>query len=158
MASVWILFLVFGCSACLVPVVYTIIEGHKDSLDMGYLYGGKTSSLEFLAMVNGMLFMALGSLIGYPIALASVGALRGLLSHDLVALRGTCPNCGEEVFAFLRSDQPNNPHRADCHVCECSLEFRPKVEQSISNPGRRWVYGRIYLVPQKGRKRRGRWM
>lgn len=71
LASVWILFLVFGCSACLVPVVYTIIEGHKDSLDMGYLYGGKTSSLEFLAMVNGMLFMALGSLIGYPIALAS---------------------------------------------------------------------------------------
>lgn len=71
LASVWILFLLFGSSACLVPVVYTIIEGYKDSIDMEYLYVGKTSALEFLGMVNGMLFMALGSLIGYPIASAS---------------------------------------------------------------------------------------
>jgi hypothetical protein len=27
----------------------------------------------------------------------SVGALRGLLSNNLVALKGSCPNCGEQV-------------------------------------------------------------
>lgn len=34
-----------------------------------------------------------------------------------------------QVFGFARSNQSNySPHRADCHVCECSLEFRTKVE------------------------------
>lgn len=34
-----------------------------------------------------------------------------------------------QVFGFVRSNQSkDSPHRADCHVCECSLEFRTKVE------------------------------
>jgi len=34
-----------------------------------------------------------------------------------------------KVFAFVRTDKGNNsPHRADCHVCECLLEFRTKAE------------------------------
>lgn len=34
-----------------------------------------------------------------------------------------------QVFAFVRSDSSNDsPHRAECHVCESSLEFRTKVE------------------------------
>ncbi|XP_075636074.1 uncharacterized protein LOC142608227 [Castanea sativa] len=105
-------------------------------------------------MVNGILFMALGSVIGYPIASASVKVLQGLWRNDLVALEGACPNCGEEVFAFVKPNQTNNsPHRADCHVCECLLEFRTKtkVERSVSRLGRGWVYSRIYLVSRRGR-------
>lgn len=34
-----------------------------------------------------------------------------------------------QVFAFVKSDQSNaSPHRAECHVCECALEFRTKAE------------------------------
>ncbi|XP_058209963.1 PGR5-like protein 1B, chloroplastic isoform X3 [Rhododendron vialii] len=128
----------------------------EDAFSSGYYYSSQPS--QFLAILNGMLFMALGSVIGYPIASASVKALEGLWRNDLVAVKGACPNCGEEVFGFARSNQSNySPHRADCHVCECSLEFRTKVEQSISIPGRRLVYGRIYLIKQRGRSHHQRW-
>lgn len=34
-----------------------------------------------------------------------------------------------QVFAFVKSNQfGNSPHKAECHVCECLLEFRTKVE------------------------------
>ncbi|XP_057472662.1 PGR5-like protein 1B, chloroplastic [Actinidia eriantha] len=159
LASVWLLFLGFGSSACLIPVIYTIGQGYHDAFNSGFSYSSQASALELLSMLNGMLFMALGSVIGYPIASASVGALKGLWRNDLVALKGACPNCGEEVFAFVRSDQSNNsPHRADCHVCESSLEFRTNIEQSISRLGKTWVYGRIYLIRQRGRNRRQKWM
>lgn len=158
LASVWLLFLGFGSSACLVPVISMIGQAYRDAFNSGFSYSSQASALGFLSMLNGILFMALGSAIGFPIASASVRALQGLWRNDLVALKGACPNCGEEVFAFVRSDHSNNsPHRADCHVCECSLEFRTKVEQSISIPGRQWVYGRIYLIKQRGRRRQ-RWM
>ncbi|KAK6780087.1 hypothetical protein RDI58_022271 [Solanum bulbocastanum] len=73
--------------------------------------------------------MVLGSIIGFPIASASVGALQGLWKNDLVALKEACPNCGEEVFAFLKAEKSyHSPHRADCHVCGSRLEFQTKVE------------------------------
>ncbi|XP_057955507.1 PGR5-like protein 1B, chloroplastic isoform X2 [Malania oleifera] len=159
LAGIWILFFAFGCLACLVPIIYTVGLAYQDALDSGLHYSSHTSAFEFLAMVNGILFMLLGSVIGYPIASASVKVLLGLWRNDLVALKGACPNCGEEVFAFVQSDQfRNSPHRSDCHVCECCLEFRTKIEQSISKLGRDWVHGRIYLVSQRGGNQRRRWM
>lgn len=158
LASVWLLFLGVGSSACLVPVIYTVGQAYKDVLDSGFSGSSQASVLEFLAMLNGMLFMMLGSVIGYPIASASVKALRRLWKNDLVALKGACPNCGEEVFAFVRSSPfSNSPHRADCHVCECLLEFRTTVEQSIYRAGKQWVHGRIYLIRKRGRSRQQRW-
>lgn len=158
LASVWLLFLGFGSSACLIPVIYSIGQAYQDAFSSGYYHSSQPSWLQFLALLNNMLYMALGSAIGYPIASASVRALEGLWRNDLVALKGACPNCGEEVFGFVRSNQSNDsPHRADCHVCECSLEFRTKIEQSMSFPGRRWVYGRVYLIKQRGKNRRQRW-
>lgn len=157
LASVWLLFLGIGGTACLVPLIYFITRAYQDAFNSGFTYSSQ-ASMDSLAMLNGMLFMVLGSMIGYPVASASVGALRGLWKNDLVALKGACPNCGEEVFAFVRSGQSNNsPHRADCHVCECSLEFRTKVKQPISSSGRRWVYGRIYLKRERRRSRRQVW-
>eukprot|EP00262_Sarcandra_glabra_P008927 TRINITY_DN22879_c0_g1_i1.p1 TRINITY_DN22879_c0_g1~~TRINITY_DN22879_c0_g1_i1.p1 ORF type:complete len:323 (-),score=23.28 TRINITY_DN22879_c0_g1_i1:176-1054(-) len=157
LASVWILLLMFGSLALFVPVVYTIALAYQDSVYSRLESHSATSSLEFLAMANGILFVGLGSVIGFPIASASVRALQGLWKNDLVALKGACPNCGEEVFAFVRAEKSNQPpHRADCHVCERALEFRTKVEQFVSRTGRRWVYGRIYLVPQASTKRQRR--
>lgn len=154
LASVWLLFLCIGGTACFVPLIYTIGQAYQEAFNSGYTYSSQISSIDSLAMLNGMLFMVLGSML----ASASAGALQRLWKNDLVALKGACPNCGEEVFAFVRSNQSNNaPHRADCHVCSCSLEFRTKVEQSICSPGRQWVYGRIYLKRQRSRSRRQVW-
>ncbi|KAH9701299.1 PGR5-like A protein [Citrus sinensis] len=126
---IWILILAFGSSICFVPIIYTVFLAYQDAFSRGISYGSHASVSGFLATVNVILFMAVGSLIGYPIASASVRVLQGLWRNDLVALRGACPNCGEEVFAFVNSDQTkNSPHRADCHVCESLLEFRTKVE------------------------------
>ncbi|XP_008784599.1 PGR5-like protein 1B, chloroplastic isoform X2 [Phoenix dactylifera] len=129
LASVWILLLVFGASAFLVPTIYTINLALKDaSNSRDFLYNGR-SPFESLTMLNAILFIGLGYLIGYPVASASVQALQGLWRNDLVALKGSCPNCGEEVFAFVRAEKSKQqPHRAECHVCESALVFRTKVE------------------------------
>nr|XP_009384871.1 PREDICTED: PGR5-like protein 1B, chloroplastic isoform X3 [Musa acuminata subsp. malaccensis] len=107
------------------------------------------STFGSLMMVNKTLILGLGHLVGYPLAFASIQALQGLWRNELVAMKGSCPNCGEEVFTFVRAENSTgHPHRAACHVCECSLEFQTKVEQSFTVPGKRWVYGRVYLVQQ----------
>ncbi|XP_047337987.1 PGR5-like protein 1B, chloroplastic [Impatiens glandulifera] len=152
LASVWLLFLAVGSSACLVPVMYTIFQAYQSMFDPGFSYSSHASMLGSRAVLIHILFMALGSLIGYPIASASVGILRRLWRNDLIALKGACPSCGEEVFAFVKFSQTNNsPHRAACHVCESSLEYLAKVEPSVSTLGRRWVYGRIYFIQQRGK-------
>ncbi|XVF46525.1 hypothetical protein PTKIN_Ptkin03bG0034000 [Pterospermum kingtungense] len=157
LASIWILIFAFGCTLCLVPIIYTISLAYQDPFSSDVSYGSQASNFEFLATVNGILFMGIGSVIGYPLASAAVRVLQRLWRNDLVALKGACPNCAEEVFAFVKSDKFNDsPHRAECHVCECTLEFRAKAEQSVSRMGRRWVYGRVYLVSRRGRSRR--WM
>ncbi|XP_077238994.1 PGR5-like A protein [Tasmannia lanceolata] len=153
LASTWIFFLLFGSFLFLMPTFYTISLAYQDALFLRFSSNSARLAFDFFAI----LFMGLGFVIGYPIASASVRALEGLWRSDLLALKGSCPNCGEEVFAFVSADQSNqSPHRADCHVCECSLEFRTKVEESSTRPGERWVYGRIYLIPGTARKLR-RW-
>ncbi|XP_045826607.1 PGR5-like protein 1B, chloroplastic [Trifolium pratense] len=157
LASTWTVFLAFGSLACLGPISYTVGMAYQNAFDSGLSYRSQASAFEFLASVNSILFIVLGFVIGYPVASASVKILHGLWRNDLAALRGACPNCGEEVFAFVRMDRNfDSPHRTDCHVCECLLEFRTNVEQSVSRLGRQWVYGRIYLVSPRGRSRRQR--
>ncbi|CAJ1933126.1 unnamed protein product [Sphenostylis stenocarpa] len=155
LASTWAIFLAFGSLACVGPISYTVGMAYQNAFDSGLSLGSQTTGVGFLALVNSLIFVGLGFVIGYPVASASVKVLQGLWMNDLVALKGACPNCGEEVFAFVRMDRNiESPHRADCHVCECILEFRTKVEQSVSRFGRQWVYGRIYLVSLRGRSRR----
>lgn len=139
--------LAFGISAFLLPTFYTISLAFEDSTDIRYLFMSERYRFELLTMVNVILCAGFGILIGYPVASASVQALRGLWRNDLVALKGSCPSCGEEVFAFVRAENSKILRQStECHVCECALEFRTKVEQSASETGRRLVYGRIYLV------------
>ncbi|ESW04055.1 hypothetical protein PHAVU_011G063700 [Phaseolus vulgaris] len=155
LASTWAMFLAFGSLACVGPISYTVGMAYQNAFDSGVSLGSQTPGLGFLALVNSFIFLGLGVVIGYPVASASVKVLQSLWRNDLVALKGACPNCGEELFAFVRMDRNiESPHRADCHVCECLLEFRTKVEQPVSRFGRQWVYGRIYLVSLRGRSRR----
>ncbi|OMO67786.1 hypothetical protein CCACVL1_20315 [Corchorus capsularis] len=155
LASIWILIFAFGCTLCAVPIIYTISLAYQDPFSSDFSYDSQAANLEFLATVNGILFMGIGSVIGYPLASAAVRVLQRLWRNDLMALKGACPNCGEEVFAFVKSEEfSNSRHRADCHVCDCTLEFRAKAEQSVSILGRRWAYGRVYLISRRGRSRR----
>ncbi|KAL6624791.1 hypothetical protein ACP70R_032112 [Stipagrostis hirtigluma subsp. patula] len=131
LSSIWMLLLLFGSSAFLVPSLYTLSLAFGDAFGARrLLYGAK--SLDMITRVNDMALVGLGYLVGYPIASASVGALQGLLTNNLVALRGSCPNCGEQVFAFVKTDKSiQAPHRAECHVCECPLEYRTKIVSEI---------------------------
>ncbi|KAL1323836.1 hypothetical protein HN51_034069 [Arachis hypogaea] len=153
LASTWTMFLAFGSLVCLGPTLYTVGMTYQNAFSSGLSLDSQPSGLE-LTMVNSI-FVVLCFVIGYPIVSASVKVLQGLWVNDLVALKGACPNCGEEVFAFVRMDRNiDSPHRANCHVCGSILEFRTKVEpSSVSRLGRKWVYGRIYLVSARGRFR-----
>ena len=71
LASIWVLFLAIGSSACTVPIIYTIGLAYQDAFNSGISYVEQIPAFQFLATVNGILFMVFGSLIGYPIASAS---------------------------------------------------------------------------------------
>ncbi|KAF3330494.1 PGR5-like protein 1B [Carex littledalei] len=148
LVSIWLLLLTFGTSAFLIPAAYSIKSALREAFTSIFVVDQWKSPLEMLNAVSNTLLVGMGYLIGYPIASASVQALQGLWTNDLVALKGSCPNCGEEVFAFVKTNDKSRllPHRAECHVCQCGLEYRTKVEQSSSGPRRSWVYGRVYLV------------
>lgn len=69
LACIWILFLAVGGSAFLVPIVYIVGLAHQEAFNSGFAYSSE--SLQFLAMANSFLFMAMGLLIGYPIVSSS---------------------------------------------------------------------------------------
>ncbi|KAE8733033.1 hypothetical protein F3Y22_tig00001644pilonHSYRG00387 [Hibiscus syriacus] len=157
LASIWILIFAFGCTLCLVPIIYTISLAYQDPFSSDVPYDIQAANLEFLSTVNGILPMGIGFVTGYALASSAVRVLQRLWRNDLVALKGGCPNCGEEVFAFVKSEKFNgSPQRAECHVCDSTLEFGAKTEQSVSRHGRKWLYGRIYRLSRRGRSRR--WM
>ena len=72
LASLWSLFLALGCSACVSPIFYTVSTAYHRAFDSGLSYGSPSSSgLGLLFVVNSIIFMALGFVIGYPVASAS---------------------------------------------------------------------------------------
>lgn len=71
LATVWILLLAFGCLAFLVPTIYTVGLAYQDAFNSRISSSSMTSALEFLSMMKGVLLMALGFVIAYPIASAS---------------------------------------------------------------------------------------
>ena len=71
LASIWMVFLTIGSSLCVGPIIYTFVLAYQDAISSGISQGSQASMIQFLATVNGILFMAVGSLIGYPIASSS---------------------------------------------------------------------------------------
>lgn len=94
LASIWILFLAFGSSACLVPMVYTVSLAYQEAFNPGFSYINQTFAF---SMLNAILFMALGSVIGYPIASASgkLNCIHSPLKYFKIF------NCFEGFFLFL---------------------------------------------------------
>lgn len=71
LASIWILIFGIGSSICLVPMIYTVVLAYQDAFSQGISYGSQASVSGFLVAANVILFMAVGALIGYPVASAS---------------------------------------------------------------------------------------
>lgn len=71
LASVWLMILGFGGFVCLIPVVYTIGQAYQDAFSSGDFHTSQASMLQFLTMLTGIIYIILGSIIGYPIASAS---------------------------------------------------------------------------------------
>ncbi|OMO56492.1 PGR5-like protein 1B, chloroplastic [Corchorus olitorius] len=80
LAKHMILIFAFGCTLCDVPIIYTISLAYQDPFCSDFSYDSQAANLEFLATVNGILFMGIESVIGYPLASAAV-------SYLLVVLR-----------------------------------------------------------------------
>lgn len=147
LASIWISLFVIGAVALAVPPVCTLSTICQDVIHMQLISHSSMPASKSFTVANGILAIGLGSSIGYPTTVAAVRALQGLWGKNLVALKGSCPGCGEEVFAFVRADESTRPRqKTECHVCERPLVFQAKVEHSMSHPGNQWVHGRIYLV------------
>ena len=71
LASVWFLILAFGGLVCLVPVLYTINLAYQDTIISETAHSSQPAAIEFIGMLNSILLMLLGSVIGCPIASAS---------------------------------------------------------------------------------------
>jgi len=71
LASTWAMFLAFGSLACVGPISYTVGMAYQNAFDSGVSLGSLTPGLGFLALVNSLIFLGLGVLIGYPVASAS---------------------------------------------------------------------------------------
>lgn len=126
LATIWILILLFGSSACVLPTIYGLgLVYGGDPFNSGLVYSS-SSSVPLLSKLNGILLTVLGPAFGYPIAssagtpecngnmilnlikftfteermVLAVRVLKGLWRNDLTALKGDCPNCGEEVKLF----------------------------------------------------------
>ncbi|GLJ18243.1 hypothetical protein SUGI_0322670 [Cryptomeria japonica] len=147
LASIWTSLLVIGLATLVVLPVCTVSVICQDVVDMQLISHSSMLASKSPTAANGILAIVLSSPIGYTFTMTAVRALQGLWKNDLLALKGSCPGCGEEVFAFVKADESMQPrHKTDCHVCERPLVFHAKVENSMSNTGNRWVHGRVYLV------------
>ena len=71
LASIWIIFLAIGSSVCLLPIGYTVGLAYQHAFGSGLSYSSQAPVIGFLASVNAILFMAVGALVGYPIASSS---------------------------------------------------------------------------------------
>jgi len=94
---------------------------------------------------NRTLFSVASFLVGAAVAQAAVKQLQDLRQGYLVALKGCCPNCGGEVYTFVKPDCSSLKvrHESECHVCEQQLVFQATLRPSKS--GQPWAHGRVYL-------------
>ncbi|KAL2635035.1 hypothetical protein R1flu_006514 [Riccia fluitans] len=149
LASVWGTLLASGIVTAAGPPACAVNRACQSTVRLRFESHGVSAASEMVMYFNGVLAITIGLAIGIPLALAAAKSLQGLWRGDLVAMKGFCPSCGEEVYAFIRADQTGQPqHKTDCHVCEHPLIFRANVERSLSHPGHLWAYGRVYLSTQ----------
>lgn len=100
-----------------------------------------------LSDMNRVLFSVVSFLVGAPVAMSAAKQLQALGQGDVMALKGCCPNCGAEVYTFVRPNYSSLEirHESECHVCDRQLMFQATLHPSWSGPGQPWAHGRVYL-------------
>ncbi len=143
LTAIWLAFLALGAACVACAAVGAASDAHLLALAPPLppvLRGGGGAAL---------------ALCGAGLAGVAVRSLATLRKGTLVAVKGDCPACGEEVYAFVGA-QAKHPgksvtqharHAADCHVCARPLAFDVRVRGAPgAPPWRRRAHGRIYLV------------
>ena len=101
---------------------------------------------------------------GLALVAVASRSLAGLRGGSLVAVKGDCPACGEEVYAFVAAAPPaggahpalaargwsgahaSARHVTECHVCSRPIAFDVRVRAAAAAPWRRRAHGRVYLL------------
>lgn len=102
---------------------------------------------------------AMALLLGGALLSTAWRSLSSLRDGALVALRGGCPACGSEVYAFASvpprrsasSPAPQIRHACECHVCDRPLVVEAAVAPAVAPAP--WApvmaQGRVYLVSRE---------
>ena len=163
---------------CSLRRMRTYSDAVPDSEQLASLYGvwrtlGATAALLAAGGISRILsipedgamavVVATAAVLGaMPMGMAAKRSLTRLDSGAVVALRGPCPSCGEEVYTFIdlparvkaieakamTGGRPFEVTRAsECHVCGSNIVFVASPLEETKSAG---LYGRIYV---KGRGR-----
>eukprot|EP00850_Spirogloea_muscicola_P020401 SM000214S06795 [mRNA] locus=s214:202118:203409:- [translate_table: standard] len=154
LASMWSVLLASGLAAVVGPPLCALDGACQSVVSRARWgapplpHGAASPASSLLSSCNTALVIGAGLLVGIPLAMAAVRSLEELWKGGVVALKGTCPSCGEEVYAFVKAEKSLQPqHRCECHVCEHPLAFHASLEPMPgSKLGQLWAHGRVYLV------------
>lgn len=151
LAVLWGSLFLAGFSAMVAPIFFAWLQNNSPN---GASYGPLLP-----------LMTAVGVVVGTPLTTTAYRGFTQLKEGYLVAMRGQCPHCGNEVYAFMGTDvvadRPKFVREAsECHVCGQRLEFRAFIleKKPLEVPGedpvptwspirkalKRWAYGRVY--------------
>jgi len=98
-------------------------------------------------------FQALNVLVGTGFFVAFIKCLMHVLKGNEVAVKGSCPCCGEEVYAFAYFDNGDDEEcevESTCHMCRRPLSFKITKHKGLirpmsqTNDGKEWAYGKIF--------------
>ncbi|QDZ20298.1 hypothetical protein HOP50_04g28160 [Chloropicon primus] len=110
-------------------------------------YGCAARSLP--GMLHAEAFDTLNVVVGLGFFSAFFRCLLNVLKGNEVAVKGNCPNCGEEVYAFADFkdvEEEECETECLCHMCRRPLVYRITKHKGIIRPiaNGEWAYGKIY--------------
>ena len=100
-------------------------------------------------LLHSEVFDSLNVAVGLGFFSAFTRCLGNVLKGNEVAVKGSCPSCGEEVYTFadFNSVEDEECHiESRCHMCRRPLLFKITKHKGIIRPVKdgEWAYGKIF--------------
>jgi hypothetical protein len=89
------------------------------------------------------------ALVGLGLSQRGVEKLLETRKGGTLAMTGECPNCNEQVFAFMDTKRGQSKERCECHVCGRKIVFEATFERVESSKWKVAGKGRVYLVANR---------
>lgn len=89
------------------------------------------------------------ALVGLGLSQRGAEKLREAREGGTLAMTGECPNCNEQVFAFMDTKRGQSKERCECHVCGRKIVFEATFERVQSSEWKVAGKGRVYLVANR---------